>query len=163
MCDDSAIALPRDGSDHMGQACTVSFECQSNDGSIDILRLLEVLLANFGKPDAYKDTQEEIGQCIPTPAGMCIPDTASYGFREMPAITKLSAKSRPPLDSGRYGAEVAHIKTTIACPEPQTTSGICGVLSGLFSMGTAIPNPVGAAASVFGGVLINVGCALGGQ
>jgi hypothetical protein len=162
-CDPTAIELPRDGSDILGQSCTVSFDCKSNDNAVDILKLLENQLPNFAKSDAYKETQEQAGDCIPSPAGMCTPDSATYAFREMPAMTSLSAKSIPPIGSGRYGAEVAHIKTTISCPEPETFNGICGALGGLFSLGTAIPVPGPAAVSVFGGVLVSAGCAIAGQ
>jgi hypothetical protein len=162
MCDSTAIELPRDGSDKLGQSCTVSFECKSNDNAIDILKMLQDQLPNFGKGDAYKETQEQEGDCIPTPTGGCITDPDTYLLREMPAMTSLSAKSIPPKGSGRYGAEVAHIKATISCPEPQTLSGICGVLGGLFALGTAIPG-VGGVGAVFGGVLTNVGCAIAGQ
>jgi len=163
MCDPTAIELPRDGSDILGKSCTVSFECKSNDDAVDILKLLEISLSNFAKSDAYKETQEQVGNCIPTPAGMCIPDSAEYTFREMPAITSLSAKSIPPKGSGRYGAEVAHIRTTISCPEAETSSGICGVLNGLFALGTAIPLPGPAAGAVVGGVLVTTACAIAGQ
>jgi hypothetical protein len=162
MCDSSAIELPHDNPDKLGHSCTIPFQSKSNDNAVDIVRMLESQLPNFAKGDAYKETQEHEGDCIKTLRGGCITNPDTYLSRETPAMTSLSAKSIPPKGSGRYGAEVAHIKATISCPDPQTLSGICGVLGGLFALGTAIPR-VGGVVVVFGGVLINVGCAIAGQ
>jgi hypothetical protein len=45
--------------------------------------------------------------------GGCITDPSTYTFRTMPKITTVAAKGIPPEGSGRFGYEVAHIKTTI--------------------------------------------------
>jgi hypothetical protein len=159
ICDPSAIELPRDATDLLGKSCTVSFDCRSNDKGIDILKLLvDQLLPNFAKDDAYKTTQESRNDCIPNPTGPCVNMPSTYEYRTMPAITSLFATSIPQPDSGHFGSEIAHIRTTISCPEPESEMGICGVLGGLFTLASIAAPPAAA-----GGVLVQVGCGIAGQ
>jgi hypothetical protein len=159
ICDPKAMELPRDAADQLGKSCIVSFDCRSNDKRVDILKLLmDQLLPNFAKDDAYKTTQEQRNICIPNPTGPCVNMPSPYEFRAMPAITSLYATSIPQPGSEHYGSEVAHIKTTISCPEPASEMGICGLLGGLFGL-AGIVAPEAAA----GGVLGQVACGIAGQ
>jgi hypothetical protein len=155
MCDTGAIPL---STPSFGSGCTVSFDCRSNDDHISILQLLQDSLPAFAKEPAYKEYHEPMDfACLPGPPP-CIPDPTLYLFRSTPHITSLSAKSVPPEGSGRFGAEVAHIRTTIECPQTHGDGDICGALGGLFALGTGVPNPLIAGGSAVGGYLIQTGC-----
>jgi hypothetical protein len=76
----------------------------------------------------------------------------------MPKINTVAAKGIPPERGGRFGYEVALIKTIITCEDTKKDAALCSAIGGTF--GASGLNPVSAPLGAFGGLMTAFGCGM---
>lgn len=150
ICDISPIDI--------GTGCSVKFECKNNDRP-EVMDVLIDNLQNFGKSGAFKEETETYSPPCNPSAGGC-PGPQEYLYRTMPKTTQLAARGVPPPDSGRFGYEVAYIKTTVTCEDTNSDKALCDAFGSIFSL-VGLIEPLAPLAE-FGGIATEIGCGLAG-
>lgn len=142
----------------IGHGCAVRFDCKNHDNP-EVMNVLIDNLKNFGKTEAFKEETETYQPPCNPSAGGC-PGPSKHVYRTMPKVTQLVARGAPPPDSGRFGYEVAYIKTTITCKEAKTDKALCDAFGSIFGLASLI-GPLAPIAE-FGGIATEIGCGLAG-